>query len=63
MPTMQFVPIMLVAIGVIFLAAAFGNYLRMEGKSTPARKAWLRITWIFCGIAIALSAWQVFYAE
>jgi hypothetical protein len=61
MPSMQFIPIMLVAMGVIFLAAAFGNYLRTEGKLTPARATWLRITCIFCGIAIAVSAWQAIF--
>lgn len=61
MPAMQFAPLVLVAVGVIFLGAAFGNYLRAEGKLTPARATWLRITWIFCGIAIALSAWLAFF--
>jgi hypothetical protein len=63
MPAMQFVPVMLVSIGVICLGTALGNYLREEGKLTPARATWLRITWIFSGIAIALSAWHCFYSE
>lgn len=61
MAAMQFVPIVLVSIGVIFLGVTFGNYLRAEGKLTPARATWLRITWIFSGIAIAISSWQCFY--
>ena len=61
MPAIQFVPIVLVAAGVIFLGVAFGNFLRAEGKLTPARTTWLRITWIFCGIAIAVAAWQSVY--
>lgn len=61
MPALQFVPIILVAIGVILLGAAFENYLRTEGKLTPARATWLRISWIFCGVAIAISAWQSFF--
>jgi hypothetical protein len=61
MPAMQFAPVMLVAIGMIFLGTALGNYLRAEGKVTPARATWLRITWIFSGVAIAISAWQCFY--
>jgi hypothetical protein len=62
MSAIQFVPIVLVAVGVIFLGVTFGNFLRAEGKLTPARKTWLRISWIFCGIAIAVAAWQSVYA-
>jgi hypothetical protein len=46
--------VVLVALSVIFLAAAFYNYLKTEGKLTPARKTWLRIAFIFAAIAIAL---------
>jgi hypothetical protein len=44
----------LVGLAVIFLAAAFRNYLKAEGKLTPARKTWLRIAIIFSAVAIVL---------
>ena len=38
-----------IAMALIFLAAVVQNYLKDEGKRTPARKAWLRIVFIFWG--------------
>jgi hypothetical protein len=62
MPAIQIVPIVLVSAGVIFLGVAFDNFLRAEAKLTPARTTWLRISWVFCGIAIAVAAWQSVYS-
>ncbi len=44
----------LVGLAVIFLAIAFRNFLKAEGKLTPARKTWLRIAIIFAAVAIVL---------
>ena len=46
--------LVLIAIAVIFLATVVQNYLKDDGKLTPARKAWLRIVFIFLGIGIVL---------
>lgn len=47
-------PILFVAIAVIFVALAFQNYLKAEGKLTPARKTWLRVALIFSAIVIGV---------
>jgi hypothetical protein len=44
----------MVALAVTFVAIAFQNYLKAEGKLTPARKTWLRVAFIFAAIAIVL---------
>jgi len=60
--TVPSVAIVLVAIAVIFAAAALRDFLRAEGKLTAARQGWLRMTFIFAGVAIALFAWHSFFA-
>jgi hypothetical protein len=56
------VAIVFVALGIIFLGAAFRDFLIEEGKLTPARKTWLRIAFIFAGVGIGLFVWHSFFA-
>lgn len=54
--------IVFVAIAVIFIGVAFRDYLNTEGKMTIGRKIWLRMAFIFAGVAIALFfVQQIFY--
>jgi hypothetical protein len=48
-----------VALGIIFLAAVVRDSLKSEGKLTPARSAWLGITFIFAAVAIGLFLVQI----
>ena len=48
------VPFLFIALAVIFIALAVQNYLKSEGKLTPARKTWLRIAFIFSAVAIGV---------
>ena len=48
------------ALAVIFLGVAVQDYLKAEGKMTPARQAWLRVAFIFAGVSIGLYAARVF---
>jgi hypothetical protein len=50
--------IVFVALAVIFLGAALRDSLLAEGKLTPARKTWLRVSFIFSGVAIGLFVWH-----
>jgi hypothetical protein len=52
------VALLFVALAVIFLGAAFKNYLSAEGKLTAARKTWLHIAFIFAAVAIILALIQ-----
>lgn len=54
MPTMPAVPLVFVAVAVVFVVVALQNYLKSEGKLSPARKTWLRIALIFSLIGIGL---------
>lgn len=56
------VAIVFVALAVVFAAVAVQNFLSEEGKLTPARKTWLRISFIFAGIAVGLFVWHTFFA-
>jgi hypothetical protein len=56
------VAIVFVALAIIFLGAAFRDFLIAEGKLTPARSTWLRIAFIFSGIGIGLFVWHTFFA-
>lgn len=58
--TVPAVAIVFVALAVVFAGVALQNFLGDEGKLTPARKTWLRISFIFSGIAIALFVWHTF---
>lgn len=54
--------IVFVAIAVIFIGVAFRDFLKSEDKITIARKIWLRMAFIFAGVAIALFfVQQIFY--
>ena len=55
----QSIPIVFVAIAVIFLAAALRDYLTAEGKFSPARRTWIRIAVIFASVAIGLYVIQL----
>jgi hypothetical protein len=55
------IPLIFVAIAVIFLAAALRDYLTAEGKLSPARKTWIRVAVIFAGVAIGLYIVQVVF--
>ena len=50
-----------VALAVIFLGVTVQNYLKAEGKTTPARQTWLRIAFIFAGVSIGLYVVRVFF--
>jgi hypothetical protein len=56
------VAIVFVALAVIFLGAAFRDFLIQEGKLTPSRSTWLRIAFIFSGLGIGLFVWHTFLA-
>jgi len=49
----------LLALGLLFLAAACNDYLKRENKLTPARQTWLRIAQIFAAVTIGLAFWQM----
>jgi len=50
-----------VALAVIFLGVTVQNYLKAEGRMTPARQTWLRIAFIFAGVSIGLYAVQILF--
>ncbi len=56
------VAIVFVALAVVFLGIALRDFLRAEGKLTPARSTWLRISFIFAAVAIGLFVWHTFMA-
>jgi hypothetical protein len=43
-----------ITLSVIFLGAAFRNYLQTKGELTPARQTWIRIAFIFAAVGILL---------
>lgn len=53
--------IVFVALAVIFLSAAFWDYLKVERKMTIARKVWIRMAFIFAGVGIGLYFVQTFF--
>lgn len=50
----SFVGPVFIAIAVIFAVAALRDYLRTEGKLTPARKTWIRMAFIFAVVGIGV---------
>jgi hypothetical protein len=48
-----------VAIAVIFVGVALRDYLKAEGKSTIARKIWIRMAFIFAAVGIGLFLVQI----
>ena len=53
--------VVFVAIAVIFLAVAFRDYLKEEGKEGIARKIWIRMAIIFAAVGIGLVFVQIFF--
>jgi hypothetical protein len=56
------VAIVFAALGVIFVGVTVRDFLIAEGKLTPGRKTWLRVAFIFSGVAIGLFVWHTFLA-
>lgn len=56
------VTIVFLALAVVFAVLAMRDYLREEGKLTPARKTWLRMALIFSAVAVGLFVWRTFFA-
>jgi hypothetical protein len=56
------VAIVFVALSVVFTAVSLRDYLVREGKLTPARRTWLRLSLIFAGIAVGLYVWHTLVA-
>ena len=55
--------VLFLALALIFIAAAFRafrNYLRAEGKPSPARQTWLRVAVIFAIVGIGLQLVHLF---
>ena len=52
--------VLFLALAVIFLGAALRDYLRTEGKVSPARRAWLRVAIIFAMVGFGLQFLHVF---
>jgi hypothetical protein len=55
------IAVVFVAIAVFFLSAVLRDFLRSEGKLTIARKVWLRLAFIFAGVAVGLYFFQTFF--
>ncbi len=61
MPQLPPVAVLFVALAVLFLTAAVRDYLRSEGKMTPARRAYLGMATVFAAVGIGLCAVQVLF--
>ena len=48
-----------IALSVIFLGAAFKNYLQTKGELTPARQTWIRVAFIFAVVGVVLALMQI----
>jgi NO-binding membrane sensor protein with MHYT domain len=55
------VTIVFVALAVVFAALAFRDFVREEGRLTPARKTWQRMALIFSAVAVGLFVWHTFF--
>jgi hypothetical protein len=55
------IAVVFVAIAVFFLAAVLRDLLKTEGKLTIARRVWLRLAFIFAGVAVGLYFFQTFF--
>ena len=55
------VTLVFAALAVVFAILAARDYLREEGKPTPARKTWVRMVIIFSAVAIGLFAWHTYF--
>jgi hypothetical protein len=54
MTRLPLVPLIFIALGSLFVCLALLDVRRHGSKSTPARKAWLRIGLIFAAVSIYL---------
>ncbi len=54
MPSPARIGVLFLALAMIFLAAALRDYRRSEGKSSPARRTWLRVAIIFAIVGLSL---------
>lgn len=54
------VAIVFVALAVVFAGWSLRDYLMEAGALTPARKTWLRVSFIFSAIAVGLFLWHTF---
>jgi len=61
MKTLPFLGPVFVAAAVIFIGVAIQDYLKAEAKLTPARKAWIRMAFIFAAVGIGLYFVQVLF--
>jgi len=53
--------IVFLAIAVIFLAAVIRDLLESEGKLTIERKTWLRLVFIFAGVAVGIHLFEILF--
>jgi hypothetical protein len=51
---MPLLPVVFVALAVVLLGVCLRDFLRAAEALTPARHTWLRVAFIFAGVAIAL---------
>jgi NO-binding membrane sensor protein with MHYT domain len=49
------------ALALVFAVLAARDFFREEGRATPARKTWLRMTLIFSAVAVGLFVWHTFF--
>ena len=54
--------VVFLALAVVFVGLAVRDYFAEERKLSPARKTWLRMSFIFSAVAIGLFVWQRFFA-
>jgi len=52
--------IVFLALAIVFVGLAVRDYLLQEGKLSPARKTWLRMSLIFSAVAVGLFIWHTF---
>jgi len=57
------IAVVFVAIAIFFLGAVLRDYLKTEGKLTIARKIWLRLAFIFAGVAVGLYLGQILFFQ
>jgi hypothetical protein len=60
MQTAPLVGLVFVAVATIFFGLSLRDYWKTEGQRPLARRAWLRIAFIFTGVGVGLFAMQVF---
>jgi hypothetical protein len=48
-----------IALSLIFLGAAFRNYLQTKGELTSARQTWIRVAFIFAVVGVVLALMHI----